>query len=355
MQDSDLIELSHGAGGKLADELLAVIKESFTKRQYGTGIGIDSFDDGGTFVPPAGTQLVLSADSHSIHPLFFPGGNIGVIAITGTINDVAVMGAEPMVLTSCLLIEEGFRLGDLRTILKSMDTECVKVDVSLIAGDTKIMPKGTLDGLVIATTAVGYCNDGELVQDCGVKNGDLIIVSNSIGSHGIALMSFREGIEFSTRLESDVSCVLPLIRDVKKLVKSSSGEAFNEAVHAMKDPTRGGLASAMNEFALKSRTVDITLFEDKIPVEPAVEAASEMLGLDVLSISSEGCFIAAISPEYADEIVKLLRKSQTGKNAAIIGEASVKGDKKGKVFLETLIGGKRILHKPLGELIPRVC
>ncbi|MHA2297622.1 MAG: hydrogenase expression/formation protein HypE [Candidatus Hodarchaeales archaeon] len=355
MQDSDLIELSHGAGGKLADELLVVIKDCFTNRQYGSGIGIDSYDDGGTFVSPVSNMItVITTDGHSVHPLFFPGGNIGVIAATGTINDTAVMGAEPLILTSCLLIEEGFNLGDLKTILRAMDSECVKANVSLVAGDTKVLPKGTLDELMIATTAVGYCDEGELVQDCGVKDGDLIIVSNSVGSHGIALMSYREGISFSTKLESDVCCILPLIKDMKHHVKSTIKKKFNEVIHAMKDPTRGGLASAINEFAAKSG-VDITLYEDKIPVEPAVKAASEMLGLDVFSITSEGCFIGAVQPEFANDIIKTLKRGITGRNAAIIGKATVKNGKKGKVYLETVIGGRRILHKPLGELIPRVC
>ncbi|MHA1167265.1 MAG: hydrogenase expression/formation protein HypE [Candidatus Hodarchaeales archaeon] len=354
MIDSDPIELSHGAGGKLADELLAEIKKCFSNRQYGNGIGMDAFDDGSSFTPPQGKQLVITADSHSIHPLFYPGGDIGVIAVTGTINDLVVMGATPMLITCCLLIEEGFILGDLKKLLISMDRECQAAGVSLIAGDTKILPKDTLDGVFISTTAVGYCSEGELVQDCNVQLGDKIIVSNSVGSHGIALMSHREGIKFSTELKSDVACVLPLINGLKREFVQKNGLNFNDIIHAMKDPTRGGLASAINEFASKSG-VDIILHEDKIPIDPAVKSASEMLGLDVLSITSEGCFIAAVHPEHAEQVIKILQQSDIGSRASIIGEAGVRKGKKGTVYLETSIGGKRILHKPLGELIPRVC
>ncbi|MHA1984685.1 MAG: hydrogenase expression/formation protein HypE, partial [Candidatus Hodarchaeales archaeon] len=250
--------------------------------------------------------------------------------------------AEPIAITSSLLIEEGFEWKTLESILKSMNEICEFENVPIIAGDTKVIPKGKLDQLMIITTGIGKRISKDRILDTNVQVGDHIIVTGQIGSHGIALMSFREGLAFKTSLQSDVASLRQLLLPIVK----------KYPIHAMKDPTRGGLASSLNEWSEKSR-VEIHVDQDRIPIHETVQSAADMLGLDPLEITCEGKAIIAVSSEISEEILSILRKNPLGSNAQIIGE--VKSNKSSKVFLNTSSGGLRRLQKPLGELIPRVC
>ena len=337
----EFIELSHGAGGIKMDLLLKEIQSIFSLRNTNNGTGIDSFDDG-AFIQQSNTDFVITTDGHSVDPLFFPGGDIGKLSICGTLNDLAVMGAKPVALTCSLFIEEGFPFKDLKKILLSMDDSCRKENVPIIAGDTKVIPKNKIDKLMIVTTGFGQRVSNQRITDDNVQVGDKIIVTGPVGSHGIALLSFREGLSFKTKLTSDVACLSSLLLPLAKKFP----------IHAMKDPTRGGLASAINEWAEKSK-VTITLQQDKIPIEKEVQSASDLLGLDPLEISCEGRALIAVQKEFADEVLKELRKHPLGHQSSIIGK--VINNESSKVLLETTAGGLRRLQKPLGELIPRVC
>ena len=340
----EYIELSHGAGGLKMDVLLHAIQECFEKRVVpGDNLGMDAFDDGAIIkIPKSGDDIVLTTDGHTVDPLFFPGGNIGSLCICGTLNDLVMMGAEPIALTDAIILEEGFPFKDLERILKTMNEVCITNNVPIITGDTKVVPKGKIDKIMIATTGFGYRVSPKRILDSNVQVGDKIIVTGPVGSHGIAVMAFREGLEFQTMLQSDVAALAPLLLPIIK----------NIEIHAMKDPTRGGLASAINEWAEKSQ-VEIHLQQDAIPIDPAVQSAADMLGLDPLEITCEGRAIMAVPEENIDTVLHQLHEHPLGSQAAIIGE--VKSNLSSKVFMETSIGGLRRLQKPLGELIPRVC
>jgi hydrogenase expression/formation protein HypE len=336
------VEIAHGAGGTKMDDLLEIIMKDIKKRKIGKGIGLDEKDDGAT-IEIGEKRIVVSTDGHTVHPLFFPGGDLGKLAITGTINDVAVMGAKPLAILSSLIIEEGYPIKKLKKITSSLAREAEKNNVAIIAGDTKVMPNGTLDEMIIVTTGIGIIEDKELnVQDSNLQPGDKIIVSGTVGDHGIALMAGREGLEFQTELISDVGAIHELVYEALKV----------GGVVAMKDPTRGGLASALNEFAKKSK-VSLWLEDELIPINPAVHAASEMLGLEPLTVTCEGRVIFAVRPEKAEKVLEAIKKHPLGKKAAIIGE--VKKERPGFVITKTVLGGHRILEKPIGEQIPRVC
>ena len=264
-----IIELSHGAGGLKMDSLIHAIQECYTYRQTSDNdVGMDALDDG-AIVSVGSEDIVITMDGHTIDPLRFPGGDIGKLAACGTINDLVMMGAQPLALTVALVIEEGFPFDDLREYLVSLDQVCRNDGVAIIGGDTKIVPKGKIDKLMIVTTGIGKRISKERILDSNVQVGDSIIISGPIGMHGIALLSFREGLSFSTSLTSDVNSLAAMLLPI----------AENQTIHAMKDPTRGGLASAINEWAEKSRKV-IYLQEESIPMKPAVRSAADMLGLD---------------------------------------------------------------------------
>lgn len=252
------------------------------------------------------------------------------------------MGARPIALASALIIEEGFPVSDLKRILRSMDETAREVDVAIITGDTKVMPKGYIDKITITTTGIGIVPKGNVITDSNLKPGDKIIATGTIGDHGIALLSFREGIEFETELKSDCAPIYEVIKNALSV----------GGVSCMKDPTRGGIASALNEFAHKSR-VSIWIEENNIPRRPEVLAASDMLGLDPLDVACEGIALIGVSSDKAVQTLEQIRKAHYGKDAAIIGEARVEDP--GYVILETYVGGQRIIEKPVGELIPRVC
>ncbi len=337
-----LLKQADGAGGKAMQEFLnSILVPAFTNRRINDGLGIDDFDDGASF-SVENYDIVVSTDGHTVQPTFFPGGNIGTLAAAGTINDVAMMGAKPIAMTDAIMAEEGFPVEDFKKILDSINDVVVKCNVAIIAGDTKIMPKGTLDKIVIATTGIGIAKKGTLITDHDAKPGDVVIVSGPIGDHGTVLLAHREGLAFDTNLKSDVKPLWPMIEKILPI----------GGIHVMKDPTRGGFSAAINEIASKSN-VEIELYESEIPIREPVRALSEILGLDPLMITSEGIAIIIVEKEKSDEILNMLHQTPEGNDAKIIGH--VKEGVPGRVVMLTEIGGKRLVQMPYGELIPRVC
>jgi len=341
MASDEVVKLSHGAGGSIMDSLIKeVFLGGFNNRQALEGIGLDALDDGAS-IKVGGQEVILSIDGHTVDPIFFPGGDLGRLAVSGAVNDTAVMGAEPVAVMDSIVVEEGFPMSDLRRIVRSMNETAVEAGVSVISGDFKVMPKGHLDKMIVATAGIGILR-GRRVLDSGAKPGDRVIITGSVGDHGIALMSAREGLSFETELKSDVAPIWATIRAALE-----TGE-----VTAMKDPTRGGVASALNEIAEKSG-VSIWLDDGKMPVKAGVRAASEMLGLDPYEVTCEGRAVMCVSGETAEDVLEVVRETRHGADAEIIGE--VRGERPGMVLLRTLVGGTRVLRKPLGEPIPRVC
>jgi hydrogenase expression/formation protein HypE len=333
------ITLDHGAGGELMEELISKVILANTAKGKVGAVGLEELDDGAS-ITLEGKEIVLTTDAHTVTPLFFPGGDIGSLSVCGTVNDLSVMGARPVALASAFVIEEGFSSKDLEKIVKSMDEAAGESDVSIIAGDTKVMEKGAIDKMVITTTGVGIA--GQVVQDSGLGVGDKIILTGTVGDHGIALMSFREGFGFETTLKSDIA---PLWGMIEKALSV-------DGISAMKDPTRGGLSAALNDWARK-KGVGILVREEDIPLKKEVVAASEMLGIDPFTVASEGKAVIGVNANKADEVLKIIKSTDTGKDARIIGE--VTSDRPGKVILETVVGGKRIMEPPMGDPVPRVC
>lgn len=334
------IETAHGAGGKLMQRLLeGVIIPSFVRRKIGD-IGLDEMDDGATF-QAAGANLIVCTDAHTIHPIIFPGGDLGKLTACGTINDLAVMGARPIAMTNTVIVEEGFEITQLKTILQSLNSIIEPLGVAMIAGDTKVMPSGTLDGIVMTTTGIGIPHLDHPIKDSGAKPGDDIILTGPIGDHGTSLLAHREGLKFDTDLISDVA---PLWDPIHSCLDVGG-------VHAMKDPTRGGTSVALNEIALKSK-VEFELHEDLIPIRPAVQSLCNVLGLDPLHMSCEGTAVMAVDSNHTDDILSALSRHKTTKEARVVGKVL---DGKARVVMKTGIGGRKILQVPYGEPIPRVC
>ncbi len=334
------IKLEHGAGGEIMEELLRdVVLRTLTLKSAG-GIGLDALDDGAT-IPLGDKHLVFTIDGHTVRPLFFPGGDIGRLSVSGTVNDLAVMGAKPLALANSMIIGEGFDGEDLKKILNSMDETAREVPVPIVTGDTKVVEDEI--GIFVITAGIGIAE--RPVTDSGAKVGDVVLVSGTVGDHGIALMSHREGIAFETELESDVAPIWEVVEAVAKAIGW-------ENIHAMKDPTRGGLSNALNEMARKA-DVGILIRENDVPVRPEVRAASDMLGISPFDVANEGKVVMVVPREHAEEALEAMRRTEKGKNAAIIGE--VIDRYRGKVLVETGIGGKRFLEPPAGDPVPRVC
>jgi hydrogenase expression/formation protein HypE len=334
------IGMSHGAGGEIMQSLISgIILENIKNKSVNGGVGLAELDDGAT-IPLGEYEVVISTDSHTIDPIFFPGGDIGKISIAGTVNDVSVMGAQPLAIASAMVISEGFSSDDLEQIVKSMDLVCRETGVAIVTGDTKVMEKDKLDKIIITTTGIGIVKKGDAKRDSGLKLGDQIILSGSVGDHGISLMSFREGFGFETDLKSDVAPVWEMVKAALDI----------GGVNAMKDPTRGGIANALNELASKSG-VGMLIDEEKIPLKKEVIAASEMLGIDPYEVANEGKVIMGVREDKAQEILKAIKNTKYGKEAQIIGEVTDDNH----VILETALGGKRILEEPIADPVPRVC
>ncbi|UCH58140.1 MAG: hydrogenase expression/formation protein HypE [Candidatus Bathyarchaeota archaeon] len=337
----DLVKLTHGAGGTVMESLLKqLFIGGFSMRHALDGVGIDALDDGASIVVD-GREVVVTMDGHTVDPIFFPGGDLGRLAISGAVNDTSVMGARPVAILDSIIVEEGYKVADLKRLVNSMDETAWEAGVAVIGGDFKVMPRGHIDNVVISTCGIGVLEGGR-VLDSGSKPGDKVLVTGTVGDHGIALMSAREGLAFETELESDVAPIWSTIR-----VALETGE-----VDAMKDPTRGGLSAALNDIAAKSG-VSIWLEENRIPIKNSVRAASEMLGLDPYEVTCEGKAVMCVGTKYAEDVLDAIKGTKYGKEAKIIGE--VRSDRPGFVLLKTMVGGTRILRKPLGESIPRVC
>ncbi len=334
------IGMNHGAGGEVMEKLIKeTILSNISKKSVNNGIGLEDLDDGAT-IPMDDYEIIVTTDGHTVQPLFFPGGDIGRISAAGTINDVSMMGAKPLAITNAMIVQEGFDIDDMDKIMKSMNDTCAEADVALIAGDTKVMESNKLDGIVIVTTGIGIAKKGEVIRDSTLEVGDKIIVTGSIGDHGMSLMSFREGFGFETDLKSDCA---PMWGIVSKALEVGG-------VHAMKDPTRGGFANAINEMAEKSN-VGVLLENDAIPIKREVHAVSEMLGIDPFEVANEGKVVMGVAADKADEILEAIKTDKYGKDAAIIGEV-VEGK---HVIIETAVGGQRILEAPIADPVPRVC
>jgi len=329
------VTLMHGAGGEVMGEVIDIVSK-ITNKNAG-GIGLESLDDGAV-IPIGNSQIVFTTDSHIVRPLFFPGGDIGRISVCGTINDIAMMGGKPIAISCGLVLEEGFDFEDINRIVDSMNEALNEAGVALVTGDTKVMEKGNLDKIMINTTGIGVAET--IVRDCGLQVGDVIIVSGTLGDHGFAVLASREGFEFGDQIVSDVA---PLAGMVQEIMKAGS-------IHAMKDPTRGGFASAINEMARKSG-VQVRISEEALPIRPAVKSASLLLGIDPLEVANEGKVVMGVKAEDADKILAALRGHKYGKDAAIVGRV-VSGS---GVIMETAAGGERFIETPLGDPVPRVC
>ena len=297
------VTLMHGAGGEVMGELLQTLTK-FRHNNAG-GIGLESLDDGAV-IPFNGQNLVFTTDSHVVRPIFFPGGDIGRIAVCGTINDLAMMGGQPIALSCGMIIEEGFEIDDLARIVASMDDALGEAGANLVTGDTKVMERGALDGITINTAGIGIAKT--IVRDNGLVPGDSIIVSGTLGDHGIAIMAHREGFDLGEQIKSDVA---PLWGMMEKVLDAGT-------IHAMKDPTRGGFASTINEMARKSR-VSIRIKEEKLPIRKSVRSAAGMLGIDPLEVANEGKVVLGVPPSSVDAILAALRTHKYGRDAAVVG------------------------------------
>ena len=333
------VNMMHGAGGEVMGELLQTLT-AFKNNNAG-GIGLESLDDGSTFTVGDKT-VVLTTDSHVVKPLFFPGGDIGRIAVSGTINDLSVMGARPIALTCAMVIEEGFPIADLEKIVASMDEALGEVGAAIITGDTKVVEKGSIDGIAINTAGVGVV-ENYLIRDKNLQVGDKIIVSGNLGDHGMAIVSYREGFDLGDQLKSDVA---PLW----KMIEGAILAGGKGAIHAMKDPTRGGFAACMNEMARKAG-VKVVVHEAAGPIRESVASAGGLLGIDPLQVANEGKCVMGVAPEAAEKILEALHAHPYGKDARIVGEV-VEGS--GVVML-TRIGSERFIEPPMGDPVPRVC
>ncbi len=329
------VNLAHGAGGEMMGELLKTLTN--VRNRNAGGIGLESLDDGAV-IPLGGQNVVFTTDSHVVRPIFFPGGDIGRLAICGTVNDLAVMGARPIALSCGMIIEEGFDIIDLERIVRSMDEALTESGAHLVTGDTKVVERGALDRIAINTAGIGIA--GKVVRDNGFRPGDRIIVTGTLGDHGLAVLTHREGFELGEQIRSDVSPVWGLVE-----LALAAGD-----LHAMKDPTRGGFAHAINDMARKSGT-GVVIEEEALPVRRSVRSASEMLGIDPLEVANEGKIVMAVAPGDAEAVLSALRTHPYGREAAIVGTV-VEGD---RVILRTGIGGERFIEPPLGDPVPRVC
>lgn len=331
------IDLSHGSGGRAMAQLIQQLFHKHLDNDW-----LRQGNDQASFSVRSG-RMVMSTDGHVISPLFFPGGDIGSLAVHGTINDVAMSGAKPLHLSAGFILEEGFPLADLDRIIASMARAATDAGVQIVTGDTKVVEKGKGDGVFITTTGLGLVPEGIHISGDLAQPGDAILLSGTLGDHGVAVMASRENLEFETSLQSDSAALHTL---VEAMLQASP------RIHCLRDPTRGGLATTLNELALQSG-VGMRIEESAIPVRPAVSAACELLGLDPLYVANEGKLICICPPEVADVVLAAMRAHPLGTCAARIGE--VVEDADGFVQMETSFGGQRIVDWLAGEQLPRIC
>jgi hydrogenase expression/formation protein HypE len=334
---SDKILLDHGSGGKIShrlttDMLLPVFDNPI----------LAELNDGAIF-ELNGMRLAFSTDSYTVDPIFFPGGNIGDLAINGTVNDIAMCGAKPLYLSVGLIIEEGFAVADLAAIIGEMGKAAERAGITIVTGDTKVVPRGAVDKIFINTSGLGVIPPAVNIASHRAKPGDRVILSGSIADHGITILTRREGLAFDTGITSDTA---PLNEMVDQMLCASTN------IHVLRDPTRGGVGTALNEIAEKSQ-IGIKIFEERIPLKKEVAAACELLGFDPLYLANEGKLLAFVAAQDTEAVLAAIRANPFGKDAAVIGE--VVEDHTGQVVLETRIGGHRIVDMLAGEQLPRIC
>ncbi len=338
LADYPTIVMGHGGGGKLGNELVEHLFLPAFRNP-----ALENLGDAAVF-ETAGARLAMSTDSFVVQPLFFPGGSIGDLAVNGTVNDLAVSGAEPKFLSASFILEEGFPLSQLAAIVGAMAKAAATARVQIVTGDTKVVERGHGDGCYITTAGVGVLRSNTAVGPKRAKSGDAVIVSGTIGDHGMAIMSVREGLEFESQIRSDCAALNGMIAEVL--------DGVGAAVHAMRDPTRGGLASTLNEIACSS-DVGVALDEASIPVRPEVQSACELLGLDPIYVANEGKAVFFVAPEAAERVVEILRAHPLGKDAARIGH--VTAEHKRMLVARTALGANRVIPTMIGEQLPRIC
>jgi hydrogenase expression/formation protein HypE len=331
------VDMSHGSGGRAMAQLIGELFQRYLDDAL-----LAQGNDQALFTPPPG-RLVMSTDGHVISPLFFPGGDIGSLSVHGTINDVAMAGARPLYLAAGFILEEGFPLADLARIVESMAEAANVAGVPVVTGDTKVVERGKGDGVFITTTGIGVVPDGILISGDRAEPGDVILVSGSMGDHGVAILSKRENLGFETEIQSDSAALHELVAAMVAAVPD---------IHCLRDPTRGGLATTLNELSHQSG-VGMQIRESAIPIRPEVAAACELLGLDPLYVANEGKLIAICPPDQADRLLEAMRSHSLGLDSSIIGE--VVEDPHRFVQMETGFGGSRIVDWLAGEQLPRIC
>jgi len=334
---SDRILLAHGSGGELSHELVS----SIFARTFDNPV-LHPLDDSAV-ISVAGARWAFTTDSYVVTPIFFPGGDIGKLAVCGTVNDLSMSGARPLFLSSGFIIEEGFSVSDLKKIVGSMQKTASEAGVQIATGDTKVVNRGGADGIFINTAGIGLIPPGIMISGSNARSGDQVLLSGPIGDHGVAILSAREGLQFSTALESDCA---PLNGLVAKMIAASP------EIRCLRDPTRGGLASTLNELARQSG-VGIWVEENRIPVKEEVRGACELLGFEPWNLANEGKLVAIVSSEAAEVVLNAMRAHPLGRGAIRIGE--VRKEPPGKVLLRTSIGSTRILDMMVGEPLPRIC
>ncbi len=329
--------LDHGSGGKISHSLTV----DMLLPVFNNPVLADLND--GAIVEIGGQRLAFSTDSYTVDPIFFPGGNIGDLAINGTVNDIAMCGGAPLYLSVGLIIEEGFSMTDLEIIVKQMGAAAGKAGVSVVTGDTKVVPKRAVDKIFINTSGIGLIPEGVLVGSRLARNGDQIILSGTIADHGITILTQRESLSFESRVKSDSAPLNKMVADMF---------AVSNDIHVLRDPTRGGVGTALNEIARMSE-VGITIFEERIPLKNEVVGICELLGFDPLFLANEGKLLAFVAPDQAESVLDAVRGNEFGRDAAVIGE--VVTNHPGKVYMQTRIGGERIVDMLTGEQLPRIC
>lgn len=331
------VEMSHGGGGRMMMQLIDTLFLAAFDNDM-----LRKMNDQACFSVAAG-RMVMATDSHVVSPLFFPGGDIGSLSVNGTLNDVAMSGARPLYLSASFILEEGFPLADLRRIVESMASAAQQADIFIITGDTKVVEQGKGDGVFITTTGVGVMPEGVHISSECARPGDKILVSGMLGDHGIAILALRENLTFHTSIKSDTAALHELVAAMIQAVPS---------IHVLRDPTRGGLATTLNEIAHQSN-VGMMLYENKLPIREEVRAACEFLGFDPLYIANEGKLVAICAPEAANALLQAMQAHPLGSYAAIVGE--VIEDPHHFVQMETVFGGQRVVDWLSGEQLPRIC
>jgi len=336
IMNDETILLAHGSGSRLSHELIEKILLPPLANPL-----LAKLDDSAVF--DLSGRLAFTTDSYVVSPIFFPGGDIGKLAVCGTINDLAMSGATPLYLSLSLIIEEGLTLSELTRIVKSIKATAEEAGVNIVTGDTKVVNRGSADKLFINTSGIGIVPEGIDISGANAKIGDKVILSGTIGDHGIAVMSQREGLKFSVPVKSDCA---PLNKLVSQMLEASP------KIHCLRDPTRGGLATTLNELAKQSK-IGIKIEEEKIPIHDGVRAACELLGFDSLYVANEGKLVAIVASNDADKVLVKMKRNTYGSYASIIGE--VTDEHKGKVIMKTRLGASRIVDMLSGELLPRIC